>query len=133
MAKTDKKSEPKEIDPFAIAVCDSIDNGFFGDNQFKMERMIENCRKRGLVGIWTQEQLSKPLQAFEQASKEMDENQIEALLTTFATVIAFDVNLVKRHFYALRQNWEQEFLKKESGVDLFPKDTETSPSGNDEQ
>lgn len=137
MPKTEKKTEPKEIDPFAIAVCDSVDNGFFGDNQFKMEKMIANCRKRGLVGIWTQEALSKPLQAFAQASGEIDENQIDALLTAFAAAINFDVNLVKRHYYAIKQAWEPDFLKKESGIDLFPINDENSsaiePIGKDTQ
>ncbi len=134
-----ENKQPQAFDFLAQVVTDSMEKGFFDDvAHINMQRLIENCKKRGLVGVWTQESLSKALQPFEQASREMDENQIEALLTAFATVIAFDVNLVKRHFFAIKQGWETNFLKQESGIDLFPKDTETLPSavepiGKDEQ
>jgi hypothetical protein len=128
MPKTDKKTELKEIDPFLIAVNDSIANGFFDDNNFKMEKLIGICRKRGLVGNWTLESLSHPLEAFEQASREKNDDEIDTLLTAFAAAIDFDANLMKRYYYSIKQNWKAEFLKKESGVELFPKEDNENPS-----
>ncbi len=128
MSKTTKKPEVKEIDPLDIAVNDSFESDFWDGKHFKLEKLTDICHKRGLIGYWTQETLSKPLYAFEPESRGKNEAEVDNLLTAFANTINFDANLVKRHFYAIRQGWEQAFLRKESGLDLFPKDNETMPS-----
>jgi hypothetical protein len=129
--KTTKPQEeqPKEnFDPIARAVSDAIDTGFFSDNKFNMPKLCDILRKRGLVGaeLWNQKALSAPLTLFEQASRDMDENETDALLNNFAATIIFDATLTKRHFYAIRQGWEEQFLKSVEPVDLFPDEKESS-------
>ncbi len=47
---------------------------------------------------------------FLQESKDSTEEQIDALLNEFAIAIGYDSILVKRHFYAIKQGWENQFL-----------------------
>lgn len=107
---TGKITEPKIFDPFAQATADAVDDGIFGTGRVNMARLTAICRNRGLIGNWTQQALSAPLTSFEQASRDKNADEIEALLNSFATTIGFDANLTKRHFYAIRQGWEKQFL-----------------------
>ncbi len=108
-----KTQKTKEFKPLEIAVNDAIETGFFGDKYFKIDKLIAFCKQRGLNGIWEQKDLSKPLNLFCEASKDEEAEKIDAALTDFATAIGFDVNLVKRHYYSIKQNWELQFLKSE--------------------
>lgn len=106
----EKKEEKKEFNPIETAVADAVDRGFFGDTHFNMQKFCAICRTRGLVGVWTQKALSAPLKLFAQASKDTEEDQIDALLNGLAATIGFDANAIKRHFWAIRQGWEDRFL-----------------------
>lgn len=120
---SEKETELKIFDPLDQVTEDSIDRGFFGSNKLVMQRLIDNCRMRGLIGIWTQQALSKPLTLFVQASRNTTSENVDTLLTQFASTIGFDANLVKRHFYAIYQGWEKQFLdeleKENQDADKF--------------
>jgi hypothetical protein len=107
-----KTQQEKPFDPIAKAVDDAIDRGFFGDASFNMQKFCANCARRGIIGkeAWTQKALSTPLKLFQQASKDMGEDQIDTLLNGLATTIGFDPNLIKRHFYAIKFGVEEQFL-----------------------
>jgi hypothetical protein len=75
-----------------------------------MEKFCGINRKRGLVGMWTQRALSEPLKLFAQASRNMEEDQVDSLLNGLAATIGFDVNAIKRHFYAIKLGYEDVFL-----------------------
>jgi hypothetical protein len=40
----------------------------------------------------------------------LTEDQTDAFLNGLAATIGFDANLVKRHFWAIKQDWEDQFL-----------------------
>jgi hypothetical protein len=115
--------EMKTFDPLERVVIDSMESGFFSSDKINMQRLIDNCRKRGLIGIWTQQSLSKPLALFVKASENMTSDDVDILLSSFAATIDFDVNLVRRHFYAILQGWEKQFLddleKENAEIDRF--------------
>lgn len=107
----DNSTEKKVFNPIEKAIGDAWDVGFFGDRHFNMQKLCDICRKRGLVGLWTpQKTLSTSLKLFADASRDIEENQVDALLSGFAATIGVDPNLVKRHFWAIKQGWEDQFL-----------------------
>jgi hypothetical protein len=113
LAKVLGKGNPlPQFNPIAKAVADAFDRGFFGDTHFNMQKLHAICRKRGLVGtdVWTSKELSAPLRLFEKETKNTEEDQVDALLNGLAATIAFNANMIKRHFYAIRQGWEDRFL-----------------------
>ncbi|MCW4011290.1 MAG: hypothetical protein NWF05_11855 [Candidatus Bathyarchaeota archaeon] len=115
---TGKKNQPKEFKPLEVAVNDSIETGFFGDKYFKIGKLIAICKQRGLSGMWSQQDLSNPLTLFVGASKDEEVEKIDAALAEFADAIGFDANLVKRHYYAIKQGWEEQFLKAEQAAEI---------------
>ncbi len=128
-----KKTEPKAFNFLEAVVNDAFETGFFGDKYFKIERLITLCKQRGLSGMWNQQDLSKPLTLFSDASKDMEPEKIDAALTEFASAIGFDANLVKRHFYAIKQGWEAQFLKAEQAAEIAFEETPAEESEETEQ
>ena len=57
-----------------------------------------------------QKDLALPLGLFAKEAKGMDAERIDALLDTFAEALDLDANLIKRHFYGIRFNYEDQFL-----------------------
>jgi hypothetical protein len=109
---TEKKAEQKPFNPIEKAIGDAWDVGFFGDRHFNIQKLCANCRRRGLVGtdVWSQRALSAPLKLLQQASKDLTEDQVDALLNEFAKAIGFDASLVKRHYYSIKFQVEDQFL-----------------------
>jgi hypothetical protein len=127
----EKKAQPKEFKPLEAAVNDAMETGFFGDKYFKVEKLIAICKQRGLTGLWNQQDLSKPLNLFSDASKDEESEKIDDALTRFADAIGFDANLVKRHFYAIRQGWEKQLLESERAAEIAFEE-ETTPEESEE-
>jgi hypothetical protein len=106
------EEKKKEFSPHEQACADSIKTGWLGDKHFDIEAFGTICKRRGLVTpqIWSPKNLSLPLIMFEKESRSMEEEKIDLLLHNLAVALALDENLVKREFYAIRQNWEDQFL-----------------------
>lgn len=112
-AGSDNPTMEKEgFNPIEKACADAFDRGWLGDKHFNIEKFGIICQRRGLIGteVWNQKDLSLPLGLFAKEAKGMDDERIDALLDSFAEAIDFDANLMKRHFYAIRFNYEDQFL-----------------------
>ena len=112
-------AEKKEFNPIEKACVDAFDRGWLGDKHFNIQKFGSLCERRGLIGkdVWTEEDLSLPLRLFEKESQNMDsgkyrniEDRIDALLSDFAEIINFDPNIIKRHYYAIKFDYEDRFL-----------------------
>jgi len=106
-------AERKKFSPIEKACVDSFRSGWLGDRHFDLEKFIVTCKLRGLIGedVWKdQKDLSMPLRLFEKETKGIGEEQIDVLLGNLADTIKFDPNLLKRHFYAIRFDYEDQFL-----------------------
>lgn len=109
----EKKEEKKAFNPTEQATLDAFETDFFGGRHFRIEKLGVISQRRGLIGaeIWTPKALSAPLRLFVKESVGMEEEKVDALLNNLSAALALgDANLVKRHFYAIRQGWEDQFL-----------------------
>ncbi len=105
-------AEKKEFNPIEKACADSIKTGWLGDHHFDIKKCGTICHRRGLVGtkIWTQRNLSLPLGLLIKEAKGLTDEIVDALLDSFANLIDVDANLMKRHFYAIKFNYEDQFF-----------------------
>ena len=124
----------EEFNPIEKACTDAIVTGFFGDRHFHLENLGVICQRRGLVGteIWNPQKLSLSLRLFAKESQGMEEENIDQLLNNFAKAIEIDRNKIKRHFYAVRLNYEESFLadiekkeKKRKKIEDLAKEAES--------
>jgi len=101
-----------KFNPIEKACADSIKSGWLGDRHFDIEKFGVICQRRGLIGkeIWSQKDLSLPLGMFAKEAKNLDDETINELLEDFAEDINVDLNLLKRHFYAIKFNYADQFL-----------------------
>lgn len=134
VGKGNPTKEKKEFNPLEKTCVDAITSGFFGDRHFDLRNHGAICQRRGLVGreVWDSKKLSLPLRLFAKESRGMEEEQIDELLHNFAGAIDFDENLVKRHFYAIKFNYEDQFLadiekeeKKRKEIEDLAKEAES--------
>jgi len=113
LAKILGKGNPApQFNPVEKAVADAWNVDFFGGKHWSPEKFSNICRMRGLVGaeIWNHKALSAPLKLFVQATKDTEEEKLNALLHNFAVALALEENAVRRHFYAIRLGYEDVFL-----------------------
>ena len=124
----------RKINPIEKACADSFDRGWLGDKHFNIQKFGLICGRRGLIGtkVWTQEDLSLPLRLFQKESRNMEEEKIDALLSDFAEIIDFDPNIIKRHYYAIKFDYEDQFLadlkkqkKKREKLEEFAEEAES--------
>ncbi|MCW4046171.1 MAG: hypothetical protein NWE99_01215 [Candidatus Bathyarchaeota archaeon] len=109
---TEKEKEQKLFDPIEKAIGDAWHVGFFGDRSWDYGRFGGLCRMRGLVGseIWSHQALSAPLRLLVQATRDLEEDRLNAALHDFAVNLNLDENAVRRHFWAIRFQVEEQFL-----------------------
>lgn len=120
------KEEQKQFDPLDRVVTDSLEKGWLDDvPHINMQKLNTNCQIRGLVGEWNPSALSPVLRLFEQTSRENNEVQTDAILSAFASAISYDLNQMRRQFYAIRQKWESQFL---ADVDIAKEKAESFSS-----
>jgi hypothetical protein len=109
----EKKAEQKKpFDAVEKAVNDAWHVGFFGDRTWSPEAFLGICKMRGLSGtdIWNHEKLSAPLRLFVQTTRGVEDVKLNALLHNFAVALNIDENAVRRHFWAIRFQVEEQFL-----------------------
>lgn len=100
------------FNPVERACADSVKTGLLGDRHFDIEKFNIICQRRGLLGseIWSQPNLTVPLRLFAKEAKNMKDEQIEVLLNAMAEALDLERNLLKRHFYAIKFDYEYRFL-----------------------
>ena len=105
-------AEKKDFNPIKKACADSMKTGWLGDRHFDIKKCGTICHRRGLVGtkMWKQKNLSLPLGLLAKEAKGLTDEIVDALLESFAKLIDVDANLMKRHFYAIKFNYEDQFL-----------------------
>jgi len=108
----EKKTEQKPFDPITRAISDTYTTDFFGYKHWSPERFIGLCRMRGLTGaeIWNHATLSPTLKLIVQETRDLEEAKLDALLHSFASTIGFDESALRRHFYAIKFQVEEQFL-----------------------
>ncbi|GAI84952.1 unnamed protein product, partial [marine sediment metagenome] len=104
--------ENEKFNPIEKACADAFDKGWLGDKHFNIQKLGLICERRGLIeeDVWTEKELSLPIRLFEKESRKMEEEKVDALLNDFADIIDFDSNIIKRHYYAIKFDHEDQFL-----------------------
>jgi hypothetical protein len=136
----EKKEEIKAFNPTDQATLDAHETDFFGGRHFRIEKLGVISQRRGLVGsqIWTPRALSSPLRLFAKESRDMEEDKVDLLLNGLAAALGVDPHATKRQFYAVRQNWEDQFLsdldkeeQKRKKLEALAEEAESTPSGEE--